>query len=174
MIYGEFDNRQLRFNGNVAINRLNYPGYGLIIGHVVGQSPTYTALYVYGDAYSSGSFVSGSDERWKKDVTEVKNVLPHLTSLRAVTFDWKRDEFPEMEFEDKRQIGFIAQEVEKYFPELIRLDHNGFKLLDYPRMSVILLEAIKEQQVVIETQQAQIESIVQEFQKLKEIGRAHV
>ena len=72
-----------------------------------------------------------------------------------------------MEFEDKRQIGFIAQEVEKYFPELIRLDHNGFKLLDYPRMSVILLEAIKEQQVVIETQQAQIESIVQEFQKLK-------
>jgi hypothetical protein len=122
---------------------------------------------VYGDTYTSGSFSSGSDERWKKDITEVKNVLPLLSSLRAVTFDWKRDEFPEMEFDEKRQMGFIAQEVERYFPELIRQDPNGFKLLDYPKMSVVLLEAIKEQQVIIETQQTQLESIVQELQKLK-------
>ena len=41
-------------------------------------------------------------------------------------------------------IGFIAQDFEDMFPELLRCAPGGFYSLDYQKMTVILLECIKE------------------------------
>ncbi|WP_431736401.1 tail fiber domain-containing protein [Cellulosispirillum alkaliphilum] len=48
------------------------------------------------------------------------------------------------------QIGFIAQEVEKVLPELVHTNDEGYKSLSYDKLTAVLLEAIKEQQAIIE------------------------
>jgi hypothetical protein len=71
--------------------------------------------------------------------------------LNGYKFNWRKDEFPEMNFDSETQIGLIAQDVEKVFPELVRTDNNGFKAVSYEKLSVILLEGMKEQQKQIES-----------------------
>lgn len=44
----------------------------------------------------------------------------------------------------KEQVGMIAQEVEKFFPEIIQTDEEGFKSLDYSRLVVICFRVLKD------------------------------
>ena len=71
-----------------------------------------------------------------------------------------------MDFGDERQIGFSAQEVEKLFPEIVMTDTNGYKSVDYGRLTPILVEAIKEQQQQIDAQQQQINELKTMMEKL--------
>ena len=48
-----------------------------------------------------------------------------------------------MEFDKGKQIGFIAQEVEKVFPELVDTDKDGFKSVKYDKFTSIIVEGIK-------------------------------
>lgn len=48
------------------------------------------------------------------------------------------------------QIGMIAQHVEPVVPEVVQTDCEGYKSIDYARMTALLVEAVKEQQVLIE------------------------
>ncbi len=57
------------------------------------------------------------------------------------------------------QIGVIAQEVEKIAPELVITDEDGFKSVDYIKFTPILIEAMKEQQAIIDNQQKQIDEL---------------
>ncbi|MBT8420744.1 MAG: tail fiber domain-containing protein [Gammaproteobacteria bacterium] len=45
-----------------------------------------------------------------------------------------------------RQIGVIAQELEKEFPELVSTDNEGYKSVAYSKLTAVLIEAIKAQQ----------------------------
>ena len=79
--------------------------------------------------------------------------------LRGVSFDWRRDEFKDRNFGDRREIGLIAQEVEKIFPELVSTDSQGYRSIAYQNLVPVLIEAVKEQQKTIESQQKQIDEI---------------
>ncbi|MFA5929114.1 MAG: tail fiber domain-containing protein, partial [Candidatus Margulisiibacteriota bacterium] len=57
---------------------------------------------------------------------------------------WRTSEFPKHGFSKEKQIGFIAQEVEKVLPELVATDKEGNKLLSYEKLTPVLVEAIKE------------------------------
>jgi len=57
----------------------------------------------------------------------------------------------------------IAQEVEKYFPELVSTDDQGYKTLNYAQFTAVLLEAIKEQQVEIEKLQKENQNMKADF-----------
>jgi hypothetical protein len=48
-----------------------------------------------------------------------------------------------MNFADGRQIGFIAQEVEKILPELVTTDRDGYKSVAYANIVPVLVEAVK-------------------------------
>jgi hypothetical protein len=75
-----------------------------------------------------------------------------------VSFNWRKEEFPEMNFGDGRQIGFIAQEVEEVLPEVVHTDSEGYKSVEYSKVVSVLVEAIKEQQKEIdELKQAKTE-----------------
>jgi hypothetical protein len=130
-------------------------------------SPGGYTLYVAGSAYSTGGW-SGSDARWKKNLEPVKNVLPGILSLTGYRFDWKKDEYPEFNFDDERQIGLVAQEVEKIFPELVRTENGGYKSVSYEKLSVLLLEGIKEQQKQIDEARKDNDELQKEIQELKE------
>ena len=90
-----------------------------------GYNTTYP-LYVYGNAYSTGSWL-GSDIKFKKNVVNIENPLSKLQSLNGVSFNWKTDEYPEREFSEGQHFGLIAQEVEKVLPEIVMTDENGEK-----------------------------------------------
>jgi len=149
-------------------------GYGSTYNYfakkmVIGGSPINSgyALYVAGSAYTTGSW-AGSDSRWKKDIDPLQNTLPALLSLNPVKYNWRKEEFPEMSFDEGSQLGLIAQEVEKIFPELVSTDDNGYKAVSYEKLTVVLLEGMKEQQKQIESQNLKIEQLYGLIEKLQE------
>jgi Chaperone of endosialidase len=137
------------------------------------SSPGTYNLYVNGTAYSSGGW-TGSDFRWKKDIEPLENVIQEIMQLNGVRYTWRKEEFPEMNFDAGTQIGIIAQDVEKIFPELVRTNSDGYKAVAYEKLTAVLVEGIKEQQKIIESQmnkiteqESQIESLKSRIEKIE-------
>jgi hypothetical protein len=93
-----------------------------------------------------------SDIRLKTNITPLTNVLEKLTQLRGVSFEWN-DEYKALgRGTGRREIGVIAQDVEAVFPELVTTWGEGYKAVDYGKLSGVLIEAIKELQANTEAQ----------------------
>jgi hypothetical protein len=142
----------------------NYFARPVTIGY--SGSPSYM-LYVQGAVYATGGW-AGSDARWKKDIQPIHDILPGILKLNGVYYDWRVDEFPDMKFEDERQIGLIAQDLEKVFPELVRTDDKGYKAVSYEKLTVVLLEGLKEQQKQLNSALEENQQLRSEIQSLKE------
>lgn len=82
--------------------------------------------------------------------------MPKIKNIDAVKYDLRVSEFPDKHFQSGRQIGLIAQNVEKEFPELVNKDKDGYESLAYDKFTAVLLEAIKEQQKQIEGLKAEV------------------
>ena len=83
-----------------------------------------------------------SDVRLKENIKPLENSLEKVMSLRGVEYD--RNDY------GWHEVGMIAQEVEEVIPDLVRDNSEGNKVLDYPRLTAVLVEAMKEQQKQIE------------------------
>lgn len=59
----------------------------------------------------------------------------------------------------KKRLGFIAQDVKEIFPELVEQDSAGYLSLDYLGIIPILVEAVKEQQEIIDEMQERVVTI---------------
>jgi len=101
-----------------------------------------------------------SDCRWKTNITQITDALASVLNMRGVLYEWKAEEYPEKQFSTKRQIGVIAQEIESVVPELVTTDESGYKSVSYQQIIPVLIEAIKEQQSIIENQQTQIDFLM--------------
>ncbi|MDM8559105.1 tail fiber domain-containing protein [Candidatus Parabeggiatoa sp. HSG14] len=97
-----------------------------------------------------------SDERWKKAITPLENSLEKVSKLRGVTYKWNTEDYPDMNFDDKTHLGFIAQEVEPVIPELVSTDDEGYKSVSYENVTAVLVEAVKE----LKTQNDALKAIV--------------
>ncbi len=161
LIWGDFANNNLRFNAGVGIKGNNSQEYGLYVEG--GISPNYSAYFSKG-AYTTGSFVSGSDLKWKTNISSLAGSLDKIKSIRGVNYDWRKNDFPDKGFSDRKQIGVIAQEVEKVLPELVYTDSNGDKGVDYAKMSAVLIEAVKE----LDVKTSEIENLKAEIEKIKQ------
>ncbi len=95
--------------------------------------------------------------RYKKDITRLPNALSNVLKLEGVNYFWKTNEFPERQFTTDRQIGFIAQELEKIYPEMVFTDDKGYKSVDYSRLTPVLVEALKELNSKNEMQQKMLD-----------------
>ncbi len=119
----------------------------LLNGNVgIGTSAPTQKLHVVGNICYTGSIAACSDFRYKKNISPLKNSLNSLMQLQGVNYYWKTSEYTNMNFSDRMQIGFIAQAVEKIFPEMVFTDDAGYKSIDYSRLTPVLVETIKEQQ----------------------------
>lgn len=125
-------------NGNVAIGSVWNSGYKFQVkldnskeGHV---NP------------SNGAWAYSSDVRLKKNIQSLKNSLECILKLNPVRYDWKTD----VDSKDGSQIGFIAQELENYLPELVDTDVDGMKSITYSTLTSVLTGAIQEQQAQID------------------------
>ena len=72
-------------------------------------------------------------------IEEIKNPIEKILKIRGVTFDWKDGRNKKI-----KDIGVIAQEVEKVFPSVVHVDAKGFKSVDYGSLVSPLIEAVKE------------------------------
>lgn len=104
------------------------------------------ALQVSGNICASGIIGVCSDVRFKRNIEAIRNPLGMLARLHGVTFEWKRDEFPDLQFAEGRQIGFVAQDVLPVLPEVVSRGSDGIYAVDYGKLAPLLVEAIKELQ----------------------------
>ena len=93
---------------------------------------------------------SSSDERFKKDIVQVSNAVEKVQAINGVTYNFRTEEFANRNFPESKQLGFIAQNVEEVLPEVVKTDAEGFKSIDYAKLTALLNEAIKEQQKEID------------------------
>ena len=104
-------------------------------------------LDVAGSCHAT-SFPTSSDLRFKEDVEPLTNVLERLEQVRGVTFKWNKKYASMGRAVKGTQIGVIAQEVEKAFPELVSTwSQEGvgdYRAVDYGRLNAVLVEALKE------------------------------
>lgn len=94
-------------------------------------------LEVSGSIRASGAVLSNSDERLKENIYIIDNALSRVSQIEGVYFDWKDG--------GKRQVGVIAQQVEKVLPEVVSKDKNSYLSVDYSKIVPLLIEAINEQ-----------------------------
>ncbi len=121
-----------------------------------------------GKSITAQTCCSSSDKRFKKNITGITNALQLTDSLQGVYYDWRCNEFPERSFSSNRQIGLIAQDVEKVLPMVVNQDNEGYKSISYDKISALLIEAIKEQQTIIKSQDDRIKKLEQEMATLKD------
>ena len=89
-----------------------------------------------------------SDVALKENITNIPNSLEALKKLNGVLFDWKKEYIDKRGGEDgyfvrKKDVGVIAQEVEKVLPEAVAQRKDGIKAVKYDRLTCLLIEAVK-------------------------------
>ena len=97
---------------------------------------------------------SPSDGRLKRNVVNIPNALQRVLALRGINFKWKDSHLDG----DSLQMGLIAQEVERVFPEVVQTaeDKMGTKAVEYEHLIAALVEAIKELDGTVKAKDAQI------------------
>ena len=92
-----------------------------------------------GAATFNNDVTAFSDERLKENIETISDALDKVCQMRGVTFD-------RIDADGERQMGVIAQEVEKVAPEVVREDKSEDKIksVAYGNMVGLLIEAIKD------------------------------
>jgi hypothetical protein len=147
---GSFDLRDNTGNFRIGLNAVGpsvFNGGNVGIGAISpGQKLDITGGN--GRVASGYSWLTNSDARLKKNVTTLDGSLEKMLAVRGVQFDLVADK--ELNPGKGKHIGFIAQELETEFPELVVTDEMGMKAVAYDKMTPVLVEAVKEQQQQIE------------------------
>lgn len=91
---------------------------------------------ITGTCTSTGGFYDTSDKRLKKFDGDIDVNLDDIKNIQKFLFHFKNDETK------KEHIGVYAQEIQKYYPQLVNEDENGYLTVDYSKLSVIALKAI--------------------------------
>jgi hypothetical protein len=128
------------------------------------------SLALYNDQFASVTPVgvfgltgiyTPSDRRLKKDIEAIQEgILSKVLQMKPVTYRYTIEKSS-----DKRSIGFLAQDVQALFPELVgqspdRDGKGGYLNMNYAGIGVLAVKAIQEQQ-------GQLDSLKQENESLK-------
>jgi len=143
----------------------NPNGCGDIVAQMLSENNKYQFI-VYGRAFATTSWNS-SDRRYKNDINTIEKPMEIVRQLRGVTYGYKRDEFPKMHFDDGRTYGFVAQELQKVMPELVREDDEGYLAVNYDGVIPVLVNALQEQDEVVDRQNTEIASLRRELEEIK-------
>jgi hypothetical protein len=121
----------MRFNDSIVI--MSAPGFS---GNAL--------QLLNGDASKpgGGSWAMASDARLKRDVQPLEGALDRLLALRGVTFEYKDGSMPGLL--PGRQTGFIAQEVQRVFPDWVGTQENGYLSVSVRGFEALTVEALRE------------------------------
>ncbi len=156
------DKLYINSSNAVITNPLIYGDFASDYVVINGTSNNSKTFYVNGSAGGTGSWASKSDRRLKKNIRTVANALDKLIQLRGVNYEW-RDPY---NYEPGTRIGFIAQEVEQVLPEVVEKESEYYSV-QYAPVTALLVEAVKEQQIIIEELKIRNQSLVRQQSALQ-------
>ena len=117
---------------------------------------------VNGNIRVSGAVAVNSDGRLTQNIAPLSGTLSKLDQLRGVSFEWDHLATSMGNKEGEKNIGMIAQELQKVYPELVVASKNGnqeYLSVDYMKFTAVLLQAIKELESQKSVMQAQIDAL---------------
>ena len=142
-----------------------YAGLYVNFGNDFGKTTVDSDLQVNGSVHQS------SDVRYKTNILTLNNALDDLLNLRGVSYDWDRAKWPAKNFSKGKQVGFIAQELERIFPELVDTDKDGYKSVNYIGVVPVLAEAVKTLNAKVQEKQKQIDALNAKVDRLSVIEK---
>ena len=148
LIWGDFSKRRVEINGNPW-----------------NDTESDLNFFVRGSAGGLYGWAENSDKILKKNIHTIPDALGKVMKLRGVNFEWKDENASETGI----QMGFIAQEALRVIPEVVTKS-GKYYTMQYAPVTALLVEAIKEQQKIIEQQNEKIkklEALQQELLDLK-------
>ena len=104
---------------------------------------------------NTAAFGSTSDQRVKENIAELPSQLANIMALRPVEFDYIES------YGGGHQVGFIAQEIQQVYPDVISTDDSSEKIMSitgWSKTEARLVKAIQEQQVIIESLKARLDA----------------
>ena len=122
-------------NGNIGVGTTE-PNAKLDVNGSFNCS-SMTAGTITCNTVNANTFNATSDVRFKSNITPIDNSLEKISQLQGVTYIMNKD---------KKQIGFIAQDVEKIIPEVVFTDNSEeqYKSISYGNITALIVEALKE------------------------------
>ncbi len=163
--FGTMSNHPLYFYVN------NEPDPQMVIdteGRVgIGTAAPTEQLHVIGNVLANNVAVPSSI-RFKDHVAPMDDALDSLLRLEGVRFDWK-PEWAKQRPGREHDIGFVAEDVAKIFPEVVFRDARGNVTgMDYSRLTAVAVQAIKQQQKQITERDAKIAELEARLRKIEE------
>ena len=175
---GDSDGMQLHGKNGIFFSTGGVGNYD--VGKFVGSD-----FFLRGSIYANAPQYF-SDIRLKKNIQSLTDALTTIKNLKGITYDWKTDkdearllalsnirpvdakDILSLDKEKKdiqrkitnsaNQIGFSAQDVQKVLPQIVKEDLEGTLTVNYVAIIPVLVEAVKEQQAIIDAQKAIIDA----------------
>lgn len=154
VLYGSMTNHRvaLRTNNN---DRITIASTGEVAISTLGSAGADHLCYNASLQISTCS----SSLRYKTNIGQFSYGLSFVNKLRPISFDWKDG--------GMKDLGLAAEDVEKVDPLLVTYNAKGeVEGVKYDRIGVVLVNAVKEQQSVIESQQQKIETLEDQVKAL--------
>lgn len=104
---------------------------------------------------ATNGFYETSDGTLKNIKSEL-SIANNIDKIPTVLFSWKKDESEDINQDVLVHVGTIAQDVQKIYPDLVSEDAEGHLTVDYARLSVVAIAAIKELKKEIEVLKSKI------------------
>ncbi|MCS4304139.1 tail fiber domain-containing protein [Chryseobacterium sp. BIGb0232] len=142
---------------NVDLNGKNlvFSGTGSV---GIGTAPSATAKLDVAGTVKASAIDYNSDERLKKNITEIKSSREIINKLRPVSYFWN-ETGKKKGGNSQLQYGLIAQEVEKVLPNIVSTDHDGYQSVNYNELIPLLLQTAQEQGKKIEELQKELQHL---------------
>ncbi|WP_299578317.1 tail fiber domain-containing protein [uncultured Sunxiuqinia sp.] len=116
------------------------------------------------DVTVNGNFYTPSDERLKTRIETLSGVLQKIDRLRGVQFEYR----DQQKYACGPKVGVIAQELQQVYPSMVTTGDDGFLKVDYTQLTAVLIQAVKEQEHKLASQQQQIEELNNKVDKLQQ------
>jgi len=168
-------NTEARAGWSVALGRFNVPSGSsetwvssdpiFVIGNGANDFQKNNAFVVYKNGkVNNPKTTHHADKLLKENIEPISSLLMQkLKNIKPVYFNWKEKKF----YGNDREIGILAQDVEIDFPELVS-NASGHLSLDYSRLSVLLLQGMKEMDVSAQIESNKIKNLENKNKLLKD------
>jgi hypothetical protein len=133
--------------------------YGTHTLKIDSGTTTGDGLYVNGKIYTTDNMEFGSDRKLKSNIAVLNNPLDSLKKINAYSYNFRNNEY--------KSFGFIAQEVQKLYPDLVGKQDNHLTL-DYNSMTALVAGSLLQLDKKVDSNESRIKVLEQENKELKE------
>ncbi|MFA5224529.1 MAG: tail fiber domain-containing protein [Candidatus Omnitrophota bacterium] len=151
-------------------------GYVWIRGNVsIGTTTSTYKLTLNGQPGANGytNWTNYSDRRLKEDIQGLSGgVIDKIMKLKPSTFKYNEKYYQVTGYtkEDKKLYGFVAQEIQEVFPEMVterKIGDGSYLDTNLTNLQIYLVKAVQEQQDIIKAQQLEIDGLKVRLDKLE-------